>query len=324
MGNNYVKQLGIKPEKEIGTRDFKGLWTKYAEREDKYAKISRRNALKFLKDFAEAVKVKYEPEVAKALIMECDPTSSGWLDKNQFASLFFASTGPLSSPRAGKKTTHKLKLTASLAEEVKRFQDEGDVADSSAHTEEKRSNEKSKKYSNNSHEHAPTEHDSDADRKSSQDSPAKVKVSPPLNPSHMTAETKTALPNPNAQITSVSPTFQTTIVHPLGSALQNQSSKESSAGRRKGERLTASRTKKSQKKTNGGNKQGVNAEDLPDARSDLTSSGEEEDTTIDINTINVDEEEEDTDDEVILYTDSTAADAPSDLSLSHLFPVTST
>jgi len=100
----------------IGSKDFELLWQKYAEPGGK--KISRKNAKKFLKDFVVAIKVKYDPELAQELIRECDPTQSGWLDEDQFASLFFAST------KVAEK--HELYLTASLAERQRKINKEVD------------------------------------------------------------------------------------------------------------------------------------------------------------------------------------------------------
>eukprot|EP01124_Arcella_intermedia_P024558 TRINITY_DN4164_c0_g1_i1.p1 TRINITY_DN4164_c0_g1~~TRINITY_DN4164_c0_g1_i1.p1 ORF type:complete len:229 (+),score=32.18 TRINITY_DN4164_c0_g1_i1:29-715(+) len=117
MGNNYAKRLGIRPQKVIGSKDFQLLWSKYAE--DGGKKISRKNAKKFLKDFVVAVKVKYDPELASELIRDCDPMHTGWLDEDQFASLFFAST---------RATAHlnELHLTASLAEKQRKINKEVD------------------------------------------------------------------------------------------------------------------------------------------------------------------------------------------------------
>eukprot|EP01125_Pyxidicula_operculata_P006254 TRINITY_DN2171_c0_g1_i2.p1 TRINITY_DN2171_c0_g1~~TRINITY_DN2171_c0_g1_i2.p1 ORF type:complete len:287 (-),score=54.54 TRINITY_DN2171_c0_g1_i2:262-1053(-) len=125
MGNNYVKQLGIKPQKEIGSRDFRTLWMKYAEPGGK--KISRKNAKKFLKDFVAAIKVKYEPAMCRKLFQECDPTNSGWLDEDQFANLFFASAKASLHHQSAET---EIILTASLVEKKKKLTKTGKDAGS--------------------------------------------------------------------------------------------------------------------------------------------------------------------------------------------------
>jgi len=91
MGNtNYAKRLIGKEKKEIGSKEFSLLWVKYAEPSGK--RISSKNAKKFLKDFVVAVKIKYDPVLAKELLKQGDPTMTGFLDEDQFANLFFATT----------------------------------------------------------------------------------------------------------------------------------------------------------------------------------------------------------------------------------------
>jgi len=228
------------------------------------------------------------------------------------------------------KAPQKLKLTASLAEEGQRILEEGDAADSSAHTEEKRSNEKSKSKfrANNSHENAPTDHESDAERKSSQDSSIIPMINCPApldnhNEHTNATNTTTNTATPTATTAITPPPTTPKVLAPsnysgaTGNSNTNQSAKDKDKTDRKGQRMAASRKGKGKGKNPGGF---LTVEDLPDARSDLSGEAEE---TVDINLINVDEEEQD---EVIdfMYTDSTAADAPSDLSLSHvtLYPVT--
>jgi hypothetical protein len=88
MGNNYVKQLGIKPEGKIGTREFNAIWDKYAEK-DKTMK--RKNAIKFLRDFSTAVNVKCDDEMIRKLMEDAGVNRNDKIiTKDAFIGLFFA------------------------------------------------------------------------------------------------------------------------------------------------------------------------------------------------------------------------------------------
>jgi len=116
MGNtNYAKRL-IRPQKEIGSKEFSLLWIKYAEPGGK--RISSKNAKKFLKDFVVAVKIKYDPVLAKELLRQGDPTMTGFLDEDQFANLFFATTQIA--------TKQELFLSASLGAKQRKLNKETD------------------------------------------------------------------------------------------------------------------------------------------------------------------------------------------------------
>jgi hypothetical protein len=88
MGNNYVKQLGIKPEGKIGTREFNAIWDKYAEK-DKTMK--RKNAIKFLRDFSPAGHVKCDDEMISKLMTDAGVNRNDKIiTKDAFIGLFFA------------------------------------------------------------------------------------------------------------------------------------------------------------------------------------------------------------------------------------------
>jgi hypothetical protein len=118
MGNNstnYAKRV-IRHQKVIGRKEFSLLWHKYSEPGGK--RISSKNAKKFLKDFVDAVKIKYDPLLAKKLLSEGDPTMTGYLDEEQFTNLFFNTTQIAAK--------HELYLSASLAARQKKLLKEND------------------------------------------------------------------------------------------------------------------------------------------------------------------------------------------------------
>jgi len=115
MGNNYAKRV-VRPQKEIGSKEFSQLWSQYAEPGGK--RISSKNANKFLKDFVVAVKIKYDPFLAKELLRQGDPTMTGFLDEDQFSNLFFATT-----QFAAKQ---EFNLSASLAAKQRKLNKETD------------------------------------------------------------------------------------------------------------------------------------------------------------------------------------------------------
>jgi len=118
LGNNntnYTKRL-IRHQKVIGRKEFRLLWSKYAEPGGK--RISSKNAKKFLKDFVIAVKIKYDPQEAKRLLLEGDPMMTGFIDEDQFTNLFIATTKIFAK--------HDLYLSASLAGRQKKILKEND------------------------------------------------------------------------------------------------------------------------------------------------------------------------------------------------------
>jgi len=88
MGTNYVKQLGVKSDSKIGTREFNAIWAKYAEKDNT---MKKKNAIKFLKDFGTAMNIKTDDNMIDKLLVDVGVEDAQYLTKDAFSNLFFAS-----------------------------------------------------------------------------------------------------------------------------------------------------------------------------------------------------------------------------------------
>ena len=61
MGNNPVRQLGIKSDKQISSHDVRKIWEKYDQGSER---LTWEAALQFLQDFSNAVNIEYTRELA--------------------------------------------------------------------------------------------------------------------------------------------------------------------------------------------------------------------------------------------------------------------
>jgi len=85
QGNNYCKQLGIKKDVVITSKDFDLVWKKYSkEHELDKGTIDLKGAKKFLKHFANAIGEEYDKQKAEELLQSIDTKKIGYISYNLF------------------------------------------------------------------------------------------------------------------------------------------------------------------------------------------------------------------------------------------------
>jgi len=87
MGNNHVRELGIVPSRNISSKEYADIWRRYDKNKNR---LTQKQARKFMKDFCEAVSVKYDKLRADQLISGADVDKCGWLNYEEFKKLFFS------------------------------------------------------------------------------------------------------------------------------------------------------------------------------------------------------------------------------------------
>eukprot|EP01102_Stenamoeba_stenopodia_P010263 TRINITY_DN307_c0_g1_i1.p1 TRINITY_DN307_c0_g1~~TRINITY_DN307_c0_g1_i1.p1 ORF type:complete len:1402 (+),score=340.59 TRINITY_DN307_c0_g1_i1:217-4422(+) len=89
MGNNYCKDLGIRPDQAIGSKDLEAIWTRYEKKASvaNSGVLSEKSTTKLLKDLAAATKVPYSEELATKLVLEHQHPQNKTLNYEQFKKL---------------------------------------------------------------------------------------------------------------------------------------------------------------------------------------------------------------------------------------------
>eukprot|EP01088_Endostelium_zonatum_P010918 TRINITY_DN24615_c0_g1_i1.p1 TRINITY_DN24615_c0_g1~~TRINITY_DN24615_c0_g1_i1.p1 ORF type:complete len:235 (-),score=51.17 TRINITY_DN24615_c0_g1_i1:49-753(-) len=86
MGGNVCKELGLKPSKTIGTKDIEALWNGYSNGKKT---LTKEESMRFLKQFAKAVDIKYDKTMAERWFEEAKLSKdSTELDFDNFLHLF--------------------------------------------------------------------------------------------------------------------------------------------------------------------------------------------------------------------------------------------
>lgn len=97
MGNNNCKQLGISPIHPITSQNFKDVWSAYVDKEDDHlGALTPETAKQFIFDFAEAIDIKCDEELAIRLVNTAQGRSKrvdGRISYTAFYDLFFNVAG---------------------------------------------------------------------------------------------------------------------------------------------------------------------------------------------------------------------------------------